>query len=164
MCGGVLMPESIQPFLGIGGVIVFTVIIILCVIADSNAKKKFLKMITEDYKPKDKCGRRLFITENADVLLELGSGTLPGYKKWNIEDIAYVGLSTINRKMVSFCFMDETKKAMKGEYLTPSKKPVTQRGMKAFSPEYYDQLEEIYQFIKKYKPDVQKCVNGEITD
>ena len=60
--------------------------------------------------------------------------------------------------------MDANKKAMKGEYLTPSKKPVTQRGMKAFAPESYEQLEEIYQFIKKYKPDVQKCANGEITD
>jgi|UPI0004907AB8 hypothetical protein len=158
------MPESVKPFLGIGLVIGFVIIIILCVIADSNSKKKFMKNINENYKAKDKCGRRLFITENDDVLLELGSGTLPGYKKWNIDDIAYVGMSTTNRKMVSFCFMDETKKAMKGEYLTPSKKPVTQRGMKAFSPEYYDQLEEIYQFIKKYKPDVQKCVNGEITD
>ena len=158
------MSETIKPFIGIGLVIAFVVIVILCVIADSNSKKKFLKMITEDYKPKDKCGRRLFITEKNDILFELGSGTLPGYKKWNLDDIVYLGISSTNRRMLSFCFMDANKKAMKGEYLTPSKKPVTQRGMKAFAPESYEQLEEIYQFIKKYKPDVQKCANGEITD
>ena len=43
---------------------------------------------------------------------------------------------------------DENKKVMKGEYLTPSKKPVMQRGMATFSPEYYEQLDEIYEFYR----------------
>lgn len=158
------MPESMKPFVGIGLVIAFVVIIILCVIADSNANKKFSKKISENYKPKEKCGKRLFITENNEVLYELGSGSLAGFKKWNLEDIAYVGISATNRRMLSFCFMDENKKAMKGEYLTPSKKPLKERGISAFTPEYFEQLEEIYQFIKKYKPGVQKCADGTISD
>ena len=28
----------------------------------------------------------------------------------------------------------------------------------------HEQLDEIYQFIKKYKPGVQKCADGNITD
>lgn len=158
------MTESLIPLIRIGVLIAFVVIVVLCVMADKNANKKFLKKISDNYKPKDMCGKHLFITENNEVLFELGSGSLAGYKKWNLEDISYVGMSSTNRKMLSFCFMDDNKKAMKGEYLTPSKKPVMQRGMAAFTPESYDQLDEIYQFIKKYKPDVQKCANGEITD
>lgn len=158
------MPESLKPFIGIGGVIVFVVILVLCIMADKNTNKKFLKKISENYKAKDKCGKHLFITGKNEVMLEYGSGTLSGYKLWNLEDIAYVGISRTKLTQTSFCFMDENKKAMKGEYLTPSKKPVMQRGMATFSPEYYEQLDEIYEFIKKYKPDVQKCVDGKISD
>ena len=107
------MPESLKPFIGIGGVIVFVVILVLCIMADKNTNKKFLKKISENYKAKDKCGKHLFITGKNEVMLEYGSGTLSGYKLWNLEDIAYVGISRVKLTQTSFCFMDENKKAMK---------------------------------------------------
>ena len=65
-------------------------------------------------------------------MLYLPSGTLCGYKKWNLEDISYVGMNTIPASSCSYCFMGEDMKPMTGEYLTPSKKPLVQRKQSAF--------------------------------
>lgn len=151
--------EYLGPILVIG----FVVILVICIIVDKTANKRFLKKIDAKYKPKDSLGG-LIITENNEVLLNLPSGTLAGFKLWALEDIAYVGTSEINRTNLTFSFLDENKKAMKGKYLTPSHKPVLQKGMKAFVPASYNQLDEIYEFIRKYKPDVQKIRNGTVEE
>ena len=155
--------EPMKAVLGIALVVGFVVIIVLCVIADKNAGKKFMKKIQDTYQIKDKQGN-LIITTNNEILLSLGSGSLPGYKKWNLEDIAYFGMSTLQRTNCGFSFLDENRKAMKGEYLTPSKKPLVQKGMAAFPARSPEALEEMYAFVKKHKPDLQKCRNGEISE
>lgn len=68
----------------------------------------------------------------------------------------------VNRGQRSFSFLDSNKKAMKGEYLTPSKKPLLQKGMAAF-PMSSGEQDQIYEFIKKYKSDVLKIVNGNVS-
>ncbi len=157
------MDDTMKAIIGVGLVVGFVIIIILCVIADKKANKKFAKMIEEKYKYKDQAGK-LGITENNQIMLEYGSGTLVGYKVWNLEDITYVGMSTIPATSMSFCFMDDNKKAMKGEYLTPSKKPVKERGVKSFGVRGSNTLDEIFEFVKKYKPDVMKIKNGKVEE
>lgn len=156
----VIMNNS-APLIGAALVVGFIVIIVLCVLADSKSKKKFMNMIQETYKIKDKSGQ-IIITSNNEIMLSVPSGTLPGYKKFALEDIAYVGFY-VNRGQKSFSFLDSNKKAMKGEYLTPSKKPLLQKGMAAF-PMSSGEQEQIFEFIKKYKSDVLKIVNGNVSE
>ena len=77
--------------------------------------------------------------------------------------VSYVGMNTIPASSCSYCFMGEDMKPMTGEYLTPSKKPLVQRKQSAF-PSGRDDLEKVYQFIKKHKPDVRKCMNGTVSE
>ena len=156
----VIMNNS-APIIGAALVVGFIVIIVLCVLADSKSKKKFMNMIQETYKIKDKSGQ-IIITSNNEIMFSVPSGTLPGYKKFALEDIAYVGFY-VNRGQKSFSFLDSNKKAMKGEYLTPSKKPLLQKGMAAF-PMSSGEQDQMFEFAKKYKSDVIKIVNGNVSE
>ena len=156
----VIMNNS-APIIGAALVVGFIVIIVLCVLADSKSKKKFMNMIQETYKIKDKSGQ-IIITSNNEIMFSVPSGTLPGYKKFALEDIAYVGFY-VNRGQKSFSFLDSNKKAMKGEYLTPSKKPLLQKGMAAF-PMSSGEQDQMFEFVKKYKSDVIKIVNGNVSE
>ena len=96
--------------------------------------------------------------------MSVPSGTLAGYKLWKLSEVFYVGMNTIPTKasmnMLAFCFMDAKKKPMKGEYLTPSKKPLLQKKMTTFSAADRKELDEIYAFIKKHLPNVGRIENG----
>lgn len=161
--GNVMGSEQLQTFAGPALVIGFVVILVLCVIADKNSNKKFQKMIETKYKIKDQLGK-LCITENDEILMSVPSGTLAGYKLWKLSEVFYVGMNTIPTKasmnMLAFCFMDAKKKPMKGEYLTPSKKPLLQKKMTTFSAADRKELDEIYAFIKKHLPNVGRIENG----
>ena len=155
--------EQLQGLIGPALVIGFVVILVLCVIADKNANKKFLKKIENKYKIKDKLGQ-IQITEDNEILMYLPSGTLAGYKLFKLSEIFYIGMNTIPTKasmnMLAYCFMDAKKKPMKGEYLTPSRKQLLQKKMTTFSAANQKELDEIYEFVKKYLPNVGKVVNG----
>lgn len=156
------MSADIKPFIGIALVVGFIVIIVLAVMSDKKANKKFAKKIETTYQLKDKMGN-LVITTNNEVMLYLPSGSISGYKLWHLEDITYVGMTTVPATNCAYCFMHDDKKAMKGEYLTPSKKPLLQYKQSTF-PARMDDLESVYQFIKKHKPDVMKCKNGTVSE
>lgn len=158
-----MSPDVLKAVIGIALVAGFIVIIVVAVMADKNANKKFLKKIEETYTLKDRQGN-LVITTTNEVMLYLPSGTLAGYKQWHLEDIAYVGMSTVPATSCSYCFADSNKKPMKGEYLTPSKKPLIQKGSMAFPARSRAELDEVYNFIKKHKPEVKKMVNGTIEE
>ena len=153
--------ETLKAVLGIALVVGFIVIIVLCVMADKNANKKFMKKIADTYKIKEKSGN-MVLTTNNEIMFSLVSGTLNGYKLFRLEDIAYVGFYHRGTEK-TFSFLDENKKAMKGEYLTPSKKPLAQKKMAAF-PTNSAEFDQIYDFIKNHKSDVVKIVNGQISE
>lgn len=156
------MSTDIRPLIGIALVVGFIVIIVLAVMSDKKANRKFKEKIENSYKLKDREGN-LAITTNNEVMLYLPSGSIAGYKLWRLEDIVYVGMTTVPASSCAFCFMHDDKKAMKGEYLTPSKKPLLQYKQSTF-PARRDDLESVYQFIKKHKPDVMKCKNGTVSE
>ena len=155
--------EQIQSLAGPALVIGFVVILVLCIIADKNSNKKFAKMIQTKYKIKDKQGC-LSITENDEIIMSLPSGTLAGYKLWKLSNIFYMGMNTIPTKAslnkLSFSFMDEKKKPLTGEYLTPSKKPLLQKKMTTFSADDMKELDELYAFVKKHLPNIRRIENG----
>ena len=159
--------DTLVAILGPALVIGFIVIIVLCVIADKTANKRFDKKIKNKYKIKEQLGG-MMVTENKELLMYLGSGTLHGYKLWNIEDIAYVGMDTIKTQAtfsgVSFCFLDEKKKAMKGTYLTPSSKPLLQKKQVSFNADSEDVLYSIYDLLKKYNSNLQIIRNGDVVE
>ena len=156
------MPDVTQ-FIGPVLVVGFIVIVVICVIADKNASKKFKAKIENEYKLKESMGS-IGITENNEILLYCGSGSLPGYKVWPLEDVAYFGTNTIPATNCSFCFMDDSKKAMKGTYLTPSKKPLLQHKQVTFPAKGQSDLDQIYAFLKKHKSDLMRCDNGNISE
>ncbi len=143
---------------GIALIVGFVVIFVVCLYVDKNAGKKFNKEITENYPVKDSF-ENMFVTENGELLYYLPSGTLPGYKKWNLQDIAYVNT---HREKISggrvYCLsvagIDE--KILKGEYLTPSKKKfLKEKAYTSFVIGSQDKANQYVEFIKKYAPNVQ---------
>lgn len=159
-------PATLKGIIGPALVVGFVVILVICIIADKNSGKKFIKKIEEQYKIKDSLNM-VKITENNEVMIEQKSGTLPGYKTWDIRDIAYMGMNTVPMQAsmykLSFCFLDENKKIMHGKYLTPSKKPVLQYKQSTYSVDKESELDQIYEFLKKYNPNIGLIKNGEVT-
>lgn len=157
------MPDITQ-FIGPALVVGFVVILILCIIADKNSSKKFKAKIENEYKLKESMGS-ISITENNEIMLYCASGTVAGYKLWPLEDVVYFGTSTIPATNCVFCFMDDNKKAMKGTYLTPSKKKLLlQYKQSTFPARSRNNLDEIYAFLKKHKSDLMRCDNGTISE
>lgn len=85
------------------------------------------------------------------------SGTLPGYKKWNLSDIAYV--ATYKGE---FSFLDKNGKTMRGEYLTPSKKTLLKEKAYASFSIGIDQINDFVAFVKKHGPHIEHSVGGEV--
>ena len=154
--------NNMTPFIGVGLVVLLVVIIILATMADKKNNKKFNAMIESDYKAKDKSGR-VAVTENKQILVDCPSGTLVGYKLYNFEDVKYFGFKTIPPTESCFYFAGDDLKPMKGQYLTPSKKPLMHKGQISF-PSKKSEMDQVYEFLIKYKPELKKCVNGIVED
>jgi len=135
----------------LGPVIVaaFVVILVLAVMSDKKAGRKFLVKIAEEYAPLENFGD-IFVTEKKELLLPLASGTLPGYKKWNLAEVA--GIKTDSRG--NFSFLDADTKVMKGEYLTPSKKKFLKEKAYSNFKVSRDEVESFVQFVGKYAPHI----------
>jgi len=52
---------------------------------------------------------------------------------------------------------------MQGKYLTPSKKPVLQYKQSTYSVDKESELNQIYEFLKKFNPNIGLVKNGEVT-
>ena len=83
---------------GVALIIGFIVILIVCIMIDKKGSEKFKKQIEERYPVKEAYGRA-YVTEKGELLYRLESGTVLGYKKWNISDIAYI--ATFNVRISS---------------------------------------------------------------
>lgn len=154
--------NNMAPVIGVALVVGFIVIIALATIADKKNVKKFNAMIANDYPVKDRCGR-VAVTENKQIIVDCPSGTLTGYKLYNFEDVTHFGIKTIPAADTAFFFTGDDLKPMKGQYLTPSKKPLMQRGQISF-PSRKSEMDEVYEFLIKYKPDLKKYVNGIVSE
>ena len=78
-----------MPPAGIALVVGFFVILAVCLYWDKSTSKRFQKKISQEYQAQESFGD-FFVTANGELLCYLPSGTLAGYKKWNLSDIACI--------------------------------------------------------------------------
>ena len=94
----------------IGGVvaIAFIAFIVLLVMADKKANKKFAAKIAAEHHMKDQYGK-FIVTEEGEFMFSLPSGSLEGYKLWKLSDIGAIAVHNNQ-----FTIMDPSQKASKG--------------------------------------------------
>lgn len=136
----------------------FVVVLAVCLYADKNTSKKFSVEISEKYPALDSF-ENIFVTDKGEVLYYLPSGTIAGYKKWNLQDIAYV-----NTYRGSFCVLDSNKKELRGEYLTPSKKKLLKEKTYVSFTVGPDTAKQYVDFIQKHGPHIQHMIAGEVKE
>lgn len=142
------------PLPGIIIIIGFVVFLVAALCFDKKASKKFKEEIKEKYPAQDSC-QSMFVTDKGELLYYWPTGTLIGYKKWNIKDIACVAIYKD-----SFGVYDSDMKALRGEYLCPSKKHITDKAVNF--PVGWNKAREYAAFIRKHGPHIQYMVNGKI--
>ena len=153
---------------GIALIVGFIVILIVCIMIDKKGNKKFKKQIEEQYPLKEAFGRA-YVTEKGELLYRLESGTVLGFKKWNINDIAYIATfnarissgGAVSTHMKKFSFLDKDGNTMRGEYLTPSKKPLLQKEQVNFVVEN-DNVDKLVAFVKNHGPHIKHSVDGKV--
>lgn len=146
------MPEiSLPGILLIAGLVLF---LAGCFYIDRRASKKFKKEISEKYPAQDSCNS-MFVTAGGELLYYWPTGSVAGYKKWNLNDIACVAVYKD-----SFGVYDANMKALCGEYLSPSKKHVTDRAVNF--PVGGSKAREYAAFIRQHGPHIQYQLNGKI--
>ena len=141
---------------GIALIVGFIVILIVCIMIDKKGNEKFKKQMGEQYPVKEAFGRA-YVTEKGELLYRLESGTVLGYKKWNISDIAYIATYR-----AEFSFLDKDGNTMRGEYLTPSKKKfLKEKAYVSFNIEL-DNVKDFVAFVKKHGPHIEHSVGGKV--
>ena len=145
-----------QPFLGIIVVVAFVAFVVFLVSLDKKANKKFQAKFESEHHVKEVYGD-CFISEEGEFVVNLPSGSLAGYKVWKLSDIAYV--ATYKN---SFSILDADQKAMKGDYLTPSKKPLKEKAYKEFSIKSGQSVDAVADLIMKYAGHVQRVQGGKV--
>ncbi|MBO4863921.1 MAG: hypothetical protein J5517_06125 [Eubacterium sp.] len=154
--------------LGIALVVGFIVILVLCIIADKNSNKKFKARFEKENTIVDSYGD-YYITDKGELIHYLPSGSLVGYKVWNLSEISYVAITTSKMKMSNvrvssdqLSILDENQKPMKGKYLTPSKKPLKEYGYVQFDIRVGQSFDDVINLIKKHADHVQVMKYGKI--
>ena len=143
---------------GMALIIGFVVLLIICLFIDKNTSKRFTNEIQEKYPVKASFGA-FFVTEKGELLYYCPSGTIAGYKKWNLADVAYISTYRGNISL-----LDQNKKTMRGEYLTPSKKKLLKEKAYGTLPVGVGLVDDFVAFIKKYGPHIQHTIGGEIQE
>ncbi len=141
---------------GIAIIVGFVIILTVAILYDKKNGKKFLKEIAEQYPVKEAFGD-VYVTEKGELLFRFGSGTLPGYKKWNISEIAYI--ATVRGE---FSIYGKDDKILRGEYLTPSKKKFL---ASASAVNFYlgiGKIDGFVAFVKKHGPHIEHTVGGKV--
>ena len=143
--------------MGIFLIVALVVIIVLAVIADKNTNKKFLAKYEEEHPAKESFGD-FRISTNDELLYTLGSGTLAGFKMWKLSEIGSIAIVDLKGAGKQFSVQDRDGNVTKGEYLTPSKKPLKEKGYKSFS--ISGEPDDMIAFIRKYAPGIRFTVNN----
>lgn len=138
----------------------FVVLMILYYEFYKNSEKKFRGEIMTQYPLKAGFGDA-YVTENGEILFYYAPDWTPGYKKWNLSDIAYIATFYSGE----FCFLDKDGKAMRGEYITSPKyaKKKNSRGAKHSTlPMGKYKTNDFVSFVKRYGPHIQHTIDGKI--
>ncbi len=136
-------------------VVIFAAVIIICVISDKKKNTAFLKEIEEKYPIKESYDK-LYVTEKGELLYYFPSGSWKAYKKWNLQEVAYIAT---NRGEFSLC--DSNRKELCGEYLYPGKKFLKESKYKSF-PIGSGKIDGLVDFLKRNAGHIQHMSGGKI--
>lgn len=141
----------------------FCIILFLAIKSDKNANKKFDEEFEKNYQVNDMYGD-MFITGKGELLYKLSSGTMTGYKKWNMSEIGYIGTG-IGKHRKEFSLYDHNMNVMPGEYLTASKKKrLKEYGYKQFDIGVGKDIDGYVDFVIKHASHVQRIAQGEVVE
>lgn len=141
-------------------IIVCAVVIVLAVLSDKKASAKFDEDFKANHPVKTSHGN-MSITDNGKLVFFLPSGTLKGYKVWNLDEVGYISTSSTARSKFSIC--DKNMQVMAGEYQTPSKKPVKEKAYKSFEVGVGASTQEYVDFLKN-EAGIQHIVDGKLAE
>ena len=147
------MPQS---FIGIIVLAVFVCFVVFLISLDKKSSKKFQTKFENEHHVKDSYGD-CFISNEGEFILNLPSGTLVGYKVWKLSDIAFIATARNQ-----FTILDEGNNALKGEYLTPSKKPLKEKAYKTFTVKTGQNVDEVANLILRNANHVKQMKGGKV--
>lgn len=143
-----------QQFIGIIVLVAFVCFVVFLVSLDKKASKKFQTKFENQHHVKDSYGD-CFISKEGEFILNLPSGTLAGYKVWKLSDIAFI--ATVKNQ---FTILDAGENALKGEYLTPSKKPLKEKAYKTFTVKVGQNVDEVADLLLRNANHVKRMQDG----
>lgn len=145
--------------IGIAIVAVIFIAVVACIFADKNTNKKFLAQFYAKHQTKDKYAD-FTITKNRELIYNLSSGSVAGFKVWKLDDIGRISFSDLKIVTRQFSIQDRNGKTMKGQYLTPSKKQLKEYKFSSFDVRGGQNSDDIIKLIRRNAPHITFTVNG----
>lgn len=145
--------------MGIVIIVAFVILITLCIMADRNSNKKFQAKFESEHQAVDVLGD-FMITNKGELIYTLPSGSLKGYKVWKLNEIGSIDFADVSLTRREFSVSDPSGAVMKGDYLTPSKKPLKEYAFKSFDVRSGQRCEDIIAFVRKHVGHIKFTVNS----
>ncbi|MCQ2534888.1 MAG: hypothetical protein MJ172_10025 [Clostridia bacterium] len=146
-------------FTGLVLIVVCIGVIALAVMSDKKASSKFEQDFKANYPVKVSLGN-MSITENGKLVYYLPSGTLKGYKVWDLSEVGYISTSS-GKSCFSIC--DKNMQVMAGDYMTPSKKNVKEKKYKTFNVGVGASTNDLVDFLRS-EAGIQHMVDGRLAE
>lgn len=141
---------------------VFTVLFILCVIADRNNSSRFNDKFEMEH-PYRASFMGMHVSKNDELIWEVHSGREIGYKVWQLKDVGYILLRTgeeKNTQYYAFRILGRNRKILSGKYYTPSRRPVIQHAKRSFDMPDEQSLSEMADFVIRYGDNVERLTEN----
>ena len=141
---------------------VFTVLFVLCVIADRNNGSKFTDKFEMEHPYRENLAG-MHISKNDELIWEVHSGREIGYKVWNLKDVGFVLIRTgeeKNTRYYAFRILGRDRRLLRGKYYTSSKRPVIQHAKRSFDMPDERSLEELADFVIRHGDNVERMYEG----
>lgn len=145
---------------------VFTVLFILCVIADRNNMDKFVDKFEMEH-PYLVSHSGMHVSKNGELIWEVHTGREIGYKVWKLQDVGYVLLRTgeeKNTQYYAFRILGRDRRILHGKYYTASRRPVIQHAKRSFDMPDEKSLIELAEFVIRYGENVKQLDESELSE
>ena len=145
---------------------VVAVLFVICVIADRNNMDKFVDKFETEHPYLDSLSG-MHISKNGELIWEVHTGHVIGYKVWQLKDVGYVLIRTgeeKNTQYYAFRILGRDRKILHGKYYTASRRPVLQHAKRSFDMPDEKSLSELAEFVIRYGDDVKRLDETELSE
>ncbi|MBQ2031782.1 MAG: hypothetical protein II483_06225 [Lachnospiraceae bacterium] len=146
------------PIVSLVLIAVFFVLFVLCVIADRHNGSRYIARFETDHPYVTSCGG-MHISEKDELIWEVTTTRVPGFKVWKLSDVGQISLFTGEEKNThyyAFRIKGRDGRLLGGKYYTASKLPVVQHAKRTFVLPDRESLEELADFVVTRGTDVEK--------